>query len=215
MLCQSLNPPQRPLPEPGPESSAVPHGQRGAPIARSFTGPRCRRFVWFGCPHYRLTGSHGKRERTRCARGNQQAVASQRSCDREIAFGKSKVKSSGRLLPTAGERFVCDWFGAVCERGRVDNAASRAPESASAYGVAGHLTGDLCNRSAQRRQYGIQAQFLGFPLRPALALQSQARAMLSQRRLTVSRKPCHPVRQLPRGGQAGCMRRERNRTKYV
>jgi hypothetical protein len=174
MLPQSLNPPQRPLPEPGPESSAVPHGQRGAPIARPLSGARHRRFVWFGCPHHRLTGSHGKRERTRCARGDKQAVASQRSCDREIAFGQSKVKGSGRLLPTAGKRFVCDWFGAVCQRRRVDHATSRTPEFGSAYGMADQLISHLCNSRYSAINLRIRAQFLGLRLRPALALQSQA-----------------------------------------
>ena len=122
MLCQSLNPPQRPLPEPGPESSAVPHGQRGAPIGKPFSGARHRRSFRIGYPHRGSAGSYGKRERSRCARCDQQALASQRPCDGQIAFGEPKVKSASSLLPAARERFVCYWFGVVCECRPVDYA---------------------------------------------------------------------------------------------
>ena len=128
MICQPLNPPQRSIPLPGPESCAVLHGERGAPIGRSSSGARNRRPVWFGRPHRGSAGGHRKRKRPRCARGDEQALASQRPRDSEIALGESEIKSTGGLLPAARERFLCDWFGVVCECWRVDYAAKCAPE---------------------------------------------------------------------------------------
>src|SRR6202161_3801555 len=113
MICQPLNPPQRANPQPGPESSAVPHGKRGAPIGRSCSGACNSRLVRFGYSYRGAAGNHGKRERARCARGHKQAVAAQRSCKGEITVGEFKIESTRGLLPTLGERFVCDWIGVV------------------------------------------------------------------------------------------------------
>jgi hypothetical protein len=134
MICQPLNPPQRLNLSPGPESSTVPHGKRGAPIGRACSGACNGRLVWFGHSYRGAAGNHGKRKRARCACGDEQAVASQRSCEGSIALGEFKIQSAGSLLPTLGKRFVCDWFGVVCERRAMDHAAIGAPQCGLAPG---------------------------------------------------------------------------------
>jgi hypothetical protein len=129
MICQPLNPRQRSNAQPGPESSAVPYGKRGAPIGRSCPGACNGRLGGLGYPYRGAAGNHGKRERARCARGNQQAVAAQRSSKDSIALGEFKIQSARGLLPALGKRFVCDWFGIICQRWRMDHAASGEPES--------------------------------------------------------------------------------------
>ena len=64
-------------------------------------------------------------------------MASKRSCKGTIALGEFKIKSPRGLLPTLGERFLCDWFGTVCERWRVDHATDAAPKSGLRYKVIG------------------------------------------------------------------------------
>jgi hypothetical protein len=137
MIRQPLNPPQRSNAQPGPESSAVPPGKRGAPIGRSCSGASHGRFVWFGYSYRGAAGSHGKRERSRRARGDEQAVAAQRSRKRSIALGEFKIQSPRRLLPVLGERFVRYWLGVVCELRQMDHIAIGAPKYGTAIDVAG------------------------------------------------------------------------------